>query len=334
MDYASSVKLYCMLDVRRMQVLRAVISSGSVTAAAAHLGYTPSAVSQQIAALEKQAGIALLERHGRGVRPTAAGQLLSEHAAGLSRGVAAAETALSDLRAGRTGQLAIRYFTSAGAALVAPAVARLRAGHPGVRIDLELVDDPTEALAEVAEGRADVALAVGHPGRLREGVRLVHLLDDAYAAVLPAAHPLAAKPVLDLTDLAEEPWVASERPGPCLDPLLEACAAAGFAPDFGVRSEDHVTAQGFVAAGLGLGVMPRLGLVNRHPGVAVREITNPEPVRTVYAAIRDISATRPAMTGLIDAFREAASTISDGSPTGSSSWAPGPGLDPNLYEPS
>jgi DNA-binding transcriptional LysR family regulator len=177
-------------------------------------------------------------------------------------------------------------------------------------------------LAEVAEGRADVALAVGHPGRLREGVRLVHLLDDVYAAVLPAAHPLAAKPVLDLTDLAEEPWVASERPGPCLEPLLDACAAAGFAPDFGVRSEDHVTAQGFVAAGLGLGVMPRLGLVNRHPGVAVREITNPEPVRTVYAVIRDISTAQPAMTGLIDAFGEAASTISGGSPAGSTSWAP------------
>src|SRR5258708_38316972 len=100
-------KVYYMLDVRRMQVLRAVITSGSVTAAAAHLGYTPSAVSQQVAVLEKEAGIALLERSGRGVRPTAAGRLLTGYAAAISENVAEAETALADLRAGRTGSLAI-----------------------------------------------------------------------------------------------------------------------------------------------------------------------------------------------------------------------------------
>ena len=106
-----------MLDVRRMQVLRAVVTSGSVTAAAAHLGYTPSAVSQQVAALEKEAGIALLERVGRGVRPTAAGRLLTGHAAIIGQHVAEAETALADLRAGRTGRLAVRYFASVGPTL-------------------------------------------------------------------------------------------------------------------------------------------------------------------------------------------------------------------------
>ncbi|UED88725.1 LysR family transcriptional regulator [Streptomyces profundus] len=287
-----------------MQILRAVISSGTVTAAAAHLGYTPSAVSQQIAVLERQAGVPLLERTGRGVRATAAGRLLSEHAGMLSRGVAAAETALADLKAGRTGQLSIRYFTSAGAAVVAPALARLRGEHPGVRIDLELVDDPTASLAEVRGGRADVALVVGDPGRPREGVRLERLLDDPFAAVLPADHPLAARRVLDLAELAAEPWVASERPGPCLDPLLDACAAAGFAPDFGVRSEDHMTAQGFVAAGLGIAVLPRLGLINRHPDIVVRPVANPEPVRSVYAAIREISLAQPALVALLTALRD------------------------------
>uniref|UniRef100_UPI0015EF4C61 LysR family transcriptional regulator n=1 Tax=Streptomyces albidus (ex Kaewkla and Franco 2022) TaxID=722709 RepID=UPI0015EF4C61 len=115
-----------MIDVRRMQVLRAVVTSGSVTAAAANLGYTPSAVSQQVAALEKEAGTPLLERVGRGVRPTAAGQLLTEHAAVIGKHVAAAESALADLREGRTGRLSIQYFASAGASLVAPALARLR----------------------------------------------------------------------------------------------------------------------------------------------------------------------------------------------------------------
>ena len=120
------IKLYCMLDVRRMQVLRAVVSSGSVTAAAARLGYTPSAISQQVAALEREAGTALLERVGRGVRPTAAGLLLTEYADAISRQVSEAETALADLRDGQTGRLSVRYFATAGSALVAPAVARLR----------------------------------------------------------------------------------------------------------------------------------------------------------------------------------------------------------------
>ncbi|MBA0053693.1 LysR family transcriptional regulator [Streptomyces sp. AJS327] len=293
-----------MLDVRRMQVLRSVISSGSVTAAAANLGYTPSAVSQQIAALEKQAGTALLERTGRGVRATAAGRLLSEHAEVLSRNVAAAETALADLREGRTGHLSIRYFTSAGAALVAPALARLRGAHPGVRIDLELVDDPALSLSEVERGRADLALIVGAPGRPREGVLTQRLGDDAYAAVLPAGHPLADRREIALADLAAESWIASERPGPCLDPLLDACAAAGFAPDFGVRSEDHVTAQGFVAAGLGVGVMPHLGLVNRHPDVVVRDIGRPRPFRAVHAVARQTSLAQPALAELLDALSE------------------------------
>src|SRR5919197_5020834 len=118
-----------MLDVRRMQVLRAVVTTGSITAAATNLGYTPSAVSQQIAALERQAGLPLLERVGRGVRPTAAGRLLTEHAAIISQHVAEAETALADLRAGRTGRLTIRYFASVGPTLLAPALARLRREH-------------------------------------------------------------------------------------------------------------------------------------------------------------------------------------------------------------
>ncbi|MGW7199439.1 LysR family transcriptional regulator [Streptomyces chryseus] len=294
-----------MLDVRRMQVLRAVVTSGSITGAAANLGYTPSAVSQQVAALEKQAGIPLLERVGRGVRPTEAGQLLSRHAAVISGQVAEAETALADLRARVTGLLTIRYFATAGATLVAPALARLRQEHPALRLDLGMTD-PRDPLTEVAEGRADLAVVVRPRGRTREGVRLVHLLDDPYRAVLPAGHPLAAKRVLDLTDLADEPWVRGDGPGPCLDPVIEGCAAAGFSPDFVVESEDHTTAQGFVAAGLGIGLVPALGLTNRHPDVVVREVRGPEPVRVIQAAVREASSGRPALRSLLTALRDVA----------------------------
>ncbi len=288
-----------------MQVLRAVVTSGSVTAAARNLGYTPSAVSQQVAALEKQAGVALLERVGRGVQPTAAGRLLAEYAAIISKHVAEVETALADLRAGRTGRLAIRYFATAGASLVAPALARLRREHPGVQVDLKLID-PEDPLPEVEQGRADLAIVVRPRDRLREGIRLVHLLDDPYRAVLPRGHRLAAKRVLDLTDLADEPWVGSEWPGPCLEAMLDACAAAGFSPNFVVESEDYATAQGFVAAGLGISLIPRMGLGNRHPAVIVRKVRKPEPIRAIYAAVRETSLAQPALRGLLDALRDAA----------------------------
>ncbi|WP_194238465.1 LysR family transcriptional regulator [Streptomyces spongiae] len=294
-----------MIDVRRMQVLRAVVTSGSITAAADNLGYTPSAVSQQVAVLEKQAGIPLLERVGRGVRPTEAGELLSDHAAVISRQVTEAETALADLRARVTGLLSIRYFATAGATLVAPALARLREEHPGLRVDLRMTD-PQDPLSEVAEGRADLAVVVRPRGRTHEGVHLVHLLDDPYRAVLPAGHPLAEQRVLDLADLADEPWVRGDGPGPCLDPVINACAAAGFTPNFVVESEDHTTTQGFVAAGLGIGLIPALGLTHRHPDVVVRKVRGPEPVRVIQAAVREASSGRPALRDLLTALREAA----------------------------
>ncbi|MEW1906015.1 LysR substrate-binding domain-containing protein [Streptomyces sp. NPDC086147] len=290
-----------MLDVKRMQVLRAVVASGSVTGAAANLGYTPSAVSQQIAVLEKEAGIALLERFGRGVRPTAAGLLLTEHAAAIGSRLAEAETALADLRAGRTGRISVRYFATAGADLVAPALARFRTEHPGVRVDLRIAEGAPDA-------EADLTLVVrprGGPDAYGEGFRLVHLVDDPYRAVLPKGHPLAGRrAAVDLAALAAEPWVGSERPGPCLDAVLDACAAAGFSPDVAVECEEYATAQGFVAAGLGVSLIPLMGLGSRHPGVVVRRVRGPEPVRAIHAAVRESSLALPAVRGLLTALRE------------------------------
>lgn len=295
-----------MLDVRRMQVLRAVVTSGSVTAAATNLGYTPSAVSQQVAALERQAGVPLLERIGRGVRPTAAGRLLTEHAAIIATHVAEAETALADLRAGRTGRLAIRYFATAGAALVPPALAKLRANHPGVTVDLKLID-PQDPMLEVEQGRADLGIVVSPRAQVRDGIRMVHLLDDPYHAVLPKGHHLAAKRVIDLAELADEPWVNNElSAGPCMELMLSACAAAGFSPNFVVESDDYATAQGFVAAGLGVTLIPRMGLGQRHPGVVVRRVRKPEPMRAIHAAVRETSLAQPALVGLLNALRDAA----------------------------
>ncbi len=216
--FCTSVKLCYMLDVRRMQVLRAVVSSGSVTAAAAHLGYTPSAVSQQVAALEKEAGIALLERVGRGVRPTAAGRLLTGHAAVIGQ----------QRRGGRdrTGRSAGRPDGPAGGALLRLGRARpcwrppwpgSGGAHPGVTVDLKLTDPETPARRGAGRRRPDHRGPPPGATSRRPGVGVVRLLDDAYQAVLPAGHRLADQRVLDLADLAGEPWVGSEPPGPCLD---------------------------------------------------------------------------------------------------------------------
>jgi DNA-binding transcriptional LysR family regulator len=296
-----------MLDVRRMQVLRAVVTSGSITAAATNLGYTPSAISQQIGALEKQAGMALLERVGRGVRPTEAGKLLTEHAAGITDRLVEAESALSDLRAGRTGRLRVRYFATAGAALVPPAVARFRAEHPSVKLDLKLTE-PLDPMLEIVAGRADVAIVVrSRTAEAAPGVRLAHLLDDPYLAVLPRGHDLCRKRVLDLADLADLPWVDAALPaGACRDIVIDACAGAGFAPNFVVESDDYPTAQGFVAAGLGVTIVPKLGLGVAHPGVVVRRLRRPEPLRGIYAAFREAGAANPAAASLLDALKEAA----------------------------
>ncbi|MER6475069.1 LysR family transcriptional regulator [Streptomyces filamentosus] len=316
-----------MMDVRRMQVLRAVITSGSVTAAAAHLGYTPSAISQQIAALEKEAGTTLLERVGRGVRPTEAGLLLTRYTAVISEHLAEAETALADLRAGREGRLAVRYFASVGPTLLAPALARVRRDHPAVAIDPRLTD-PDDAVAEVHRGDADLALVVRPPADApRQGLHVVHLLDDPYRAVLPAGHPLAPRRVLDLADLAGEPWVRSEPPGPCLAPVTDACAAAGFSPDFAATSQDYATAQGFVAAGLGVSLVPRLGLSARHPGVVVRRIRHPEPVRAIHAVIRTGSLRQPVLRTLLDAFRQSAEAGGATPEAGGRAAPPGPSGD-------
>jgi DNA-binding transcriptional LysR family regulator len=301
-----------MLDVRRMQVLRAVVTSGSITAAATNLGYTPSAVSQQVAALERQARTPLLERAGRGIRPTAAGRLLTEHAEIIGRHVAEAELALADLREGRTGHLSIRYFVTAGQALVPPALAELRREHPGVRVDLKLVDPGP--VPEVAQGEADVAICVLPPDAVPvPGVRLVHLLDDPYRLVLARTHPLAGRRVIDLSELAEESFVGNEwPPGPCVQVVLDACAAAGFTPGFVVESESYACAQGFVAAGLGVSLVPLLGVEHRRPGVVVRRVRRPEPVRVIYAVVRESVAGAPAVRCLLDALATAAKSVAAG----------------------
>src|SRR5579875_82244 len=201
-----------MLNVHRLAVLHAVVSAGSVTGAAAELSYTPSAVSQHIAALERETGAALLERIGRRVRPTPAGALLAGYAAEILDRVAEAETALAALTDGRTGRIRLASFGSAGTGLVPPAVAGFRRAHPDVDLQLTLAEQP-EALAALRDDHADLAVVIldleesgahTRPVPVGGGLEWQHLLLDPYFVAMPSDHPLAARAHVTLAQLGAE----------------------------------------------------------------------------------------------------------------------------------
>ncbi len=290
-----------------MQVLRAVVTSGSVSAAASNLGFTPSAISQQLSTLEKEAGTPLLEKAGRGLRPTPAGTLLAERAGQISEVLNETEVELADIRAGRTGLLRVRFFTTAAVGLIPQAVAKFRAEHPEVQLDLQLQEE--DLLDDVVAGEADLAVIVlGDSVPQRHGVRLVHLADDPYRVVLPCSHPQVEHDSVDMAKLADDSWINSAvtSGGICSRLLRNAYASAGFTPRVALETDSTYSAQGFVAAGLGVALVPQLGLNVVHPDVEIRAVTNPEPVRRLHVAVREAVADLPAARSLIDCLAETA----------------------------
>ena len=288
-----------------MQVLRAVVTSGSVSAAADNLGYTPSAISQQLSTLEREAKTPLLEKAGRGVRPTPAGTLLAERAGAIAELLTTTEADLADLRAGRTGLLRLRFFQSASVSLIPPAMAKFRADRPDVSLDLRMVEE--RPLDELAKGDADVAvIVVGREVPAVRGVRMVHLADDPYRVVLPKGHPLAGEECVSLAELSSESWIHGGLvPGPCAESLDAAFASAGFTPHVALEADSPYAAQGFVAAGLGVALLPRLGLDVVHPGVVVRVLQRPEPLRRLYVGVREAVADQPATRTMLSALLDA-----------------------------
>ncbi|WP_107655477.1 LysR family transcriptional regulator [Nocardia suismassiliense] len=292
-----------MLDVHRLTVLRSVVENGSIHGAAARLGYTPSAISQHIAALQRETGMPLVERHGRGIRPTEAGVLLAEHTRRIQDEIARAETALADLRAGKSRRLTIRYFATAGAVLIPPVVSELGRLHPEVRVALRL----GKGLSEKETADAEV-MVFDDTVRVPAGLRTLHLLDDPFLAVLPPAHPLATQSVIELAQLRAERWIDNEWPSTlCRETMLKACGAAGFSPDFVVEAHDYAAAVGFVAAGLGLTLIPRLALrAIPTESVVCRPVVGPVPTRTIVAVVKAGTESQPPLSAFLDLLRAAA----------------------------
>ncbi len=282
-----------MLDVHRLRVFRSVVASGSIQAAAVNLGYTASAVSQHVSALQRETGLTLVARIGRGIEPTAAGLALAEEIDGVLKRLGDVESFVADLRASRSGSLSIAYFASVGSAWMPHVVRRLLRDFPEIRLDLSLRDE----LPVIPSERADIQIIVEQERfDVSSGARAHHLLDDPYLAIVPKRHPLAGADSVQLAQLAGEKWVDNDvARGWCRRNLIQACQAAGFTPPFHVEAHDYPTAIAFVDAGIGLTVLPRLGARNLPAGVVAVPVTGPTPQRSIYAVVQSsIEDTLPA----------------------------------------
>lgn len=287
-----------MLDIPRLRVLRAVVANGSIRATASALGYTPSAVSQQLATLQRETGLQLFERVGRGIEPTAAGRTLAAEAEPLFEALSRVERLAGDLRSGRVGSLSIGYFASAGATWLPRIIATLRTEFPDLRLDLHM--------NEFTRRDPDIDIFVESPGAQRfPGIDVRRLVDDPYLAVVRDDDPLARLREVPLAGLASQRWVDNDfSHGACRQVLLAACAEAGFSPQFSVEAQDYLTAVQFVATGIGITVMPRLGLGTLPEGVATVPVVSPVPIRRISVAVKKSVAQHPAAQRTVELLEE------------------------------
>ena len=304
-----------MLDVRRMRVLREVAAQGSFSAAADALAYTQSAVSQQIAALEREAGTRLVNRSARGVTLTDAGRALVVHADAILGRLADAEAELDAIAGLRGGRLRLTTFATAGATIMPKAIVTFRERHPGVELTLA-PEEPQDSLAALRAGDADVALtisALDEPPEATEGLDLVHLLDDPMYLMLAADHPLAGRSRVRLADLAEDDWIlGSSNRCPDARILVRACQDAGFEPRIAFHSDDYLAIQGFVAGGFGVSFIPDLALIAVRDDVVVRSLGARPPLRRVQAATLAESYASPAKQAMLKVLVEVSAEFATG----------------------
>jgi DNA-binding transcriptional LysR family regulator len=301
-------KLLCMVDVRRLRALRALADHGTLAAAADALHLTPSAVSQQLAALEREAGHRLLEPAGRSVRLTPAAIVLLRHADAV---FAQLERLDSDLAAEATvaaGEMRVGAFPSAVCGLVAPAAALLRETAPRVRIAVSEAETD-ESVLLLGRRDIDVAVAMECSAAPQPGDARFHrepLLGDVLDAALPAGHPLAGGGPVRLAELAGEGFVAPPVGWSCDEVLLAGCRAAGFSPRVAHRSGDWQAVMALVRVGLGVALIPRLAQHRPPAGVVFAPIAGSPPQRHVFVACRRGAEAAPAVRALFDALHEVA----------------------------
>lgn len=279
-----------MLDPHRIRVFRSVVASGSVQAAADNLGMTSSAVSQHLAALARETGLTLFQRAGRGIVPTDAALVLDAQTDEVMSQWGRLDRVVSDLRDGRSGRLSIGYFASAGAVWMPALVKRLTREFPDLVLELVLNE------VDQRGPRPDIDLVIDPPdSSLPTGYRRIDLIEDPFVAIVPRGHPLAEESEIALTYLRGETWVSNDYPTSVGHRIVvAACNAMGFRPRFTVQAQDHYTAMSFVAAGVGISVLPGLAAATLPASVVRLTISPPAPVRHIAAVLRDLGSPNPA----------------------------------------
>jgi DNA-binding transcriptional LysR family regulator len=296
-----------MLDLRRLLLLRELHARGTIAAVADALAYTPSAVSQQLAQLQREAGVALTERVGRRLRLTDAGVRLVEHADILLGRLEEAEAELQDAAGAVRGRLKLASLQTPLLSLVPPALDSLKRRHPGLRVELFEME-PEDSLPAVVLGEYDVALAEEYdevPRPHYPELEREELCRDPILAALPRDHPAASQPAVRLRDLRDDPWLSAHAETQFAQTQLRACRlVGGFEPDIRHWANDIAILLALVAAGQGVVLLPGLARAEREERVAVRPIKDADLGRTIYALNRRTSSARPSIRALLDALHE------------------------------
>ena len=296
-----------MLELRRLRLLKELHERGTIAAVADALRFTPSAVSQQLALLERETGVRLLERSGRGVRLTDPALVLVGHAEALLERAARAEADLAAATGTVGGRVRIATFQSVALQLVLPAMQALASEAPNLRCEL-FEAEPEQALPALATG--DVDLAIGdewqhQPWRLPPGLERHELLRDPVHLALPDGHPATRHEEVPLHELAEAVWTTGHSAMGWEEMTQRTCRLyGGFEPDIRHRTNDATVSLALVARGLAVTLVPDLVLPDGHPGVALRPIAGAPVERGILAVTRSADATRPSVNAVLDRLRQ------------------------------
>jgi DNA-binding transcriptional LysR family regulator len=295
-----------MIDLGRLRALHAVAVYGSVGSAAEALGYTPSAISQQLAKLERETRTTLLERRGRGIVLTDAAQQLAATAAQVLQLVEDAELTLEEQRGEAIGSLVIAAFPTAARGLLPVVLPRLLRDHPA--LDVRVAEtDPYQAVAAVARGEIHVAVVHdwhNSPLSLPEELSRVKLGSDPADILVPTSHRLAGKESVRADDLVGERWICQPVGSICHDWLVRTMRKTGVEPEVVYSVAEYQTQLAMLAQGIGIGLLPRLGRGPVPAGVTVVPLT-PAPSRRLYAIWRTATTRRPAITATLAALKSA-----------------------------
>ena len=296
-----------MLNPVHLRTLTTVLATGSFAEASRRLGYTGSAVSQQMAALERTLRTPLFEREAHGIRPTPTAELLAARASDVLAGLAVLERDVEGVVEGTVGRIRVGSFPTASRRVVPEWLAEHHRTRPRVEVELD-EDEPAVLLDRLQRAELDMVLVYRYdlvPRPWPGGVTRTHLLTEPLLLLVPERHPAAETPTVHLSDLAEETWVATREGTDGARCLVRACAAKGFVPHVGYRSNDYGVIREFVRTGLGIAVVPSMGW-EPSPGVRAREVADLGVHRHLFVVRRATGSPQQATAGIVEDLAAAA----------------------------